>query len=88
MTGDELRVEQGEPPISQSRHQIDKSDLARVARARKHAFAEKGPAEMHTVQSAGERAVLPHLDRVAMAEREQFAVEASDTSIDPSRAPA
>jgi hypothetical protein len=70
MAGDELRVEQGEAPISQSRHQIDERDLARVAGSREHALAEKGAAEMHAVKSAGEHAVLPHLDRVAVAERE------------------
>ena len=76
MTGDELGVEQGEATVSQSRHQIDQRDLARIAGAREHALAEKRAAEMHAVQPAGERAVLPHLDRMAMAEREQLAVEA------------
>jgi len=88
MPGDELRVEQGESSIPQSRHQIDQSDLAGVARARKHALAEKRATEMDAVQSAGEHAVLPYLHRVAMTEREQLAVQASDAPVDPSRAPA
>ena len=83
MTGDELRVEQGEAAISQPRHQIDQGDLARVAGAREHAFAEKRAAKMHAVKPAGERAVLPYLDRVAMAEREQLPIEAPDASVDP-----
>jgi hypothetical protein len=86
MAGDELGVEQGEASISQPRHQIDQRDLARVAGSREHALAEKRAAEMHAVESAGEHAVLPHLDRVAMAKREQFAVETPDARVDPGRA--
>jgi hypothetical protein len=74
MAGDELRVEQGEAAISQARHEIDQRNLARVARAREHALAEEGAAEMHAVKTAGEFSVLPHLDRVAMTEREQLPV--------------
>ena len=88
MTGDELRVEQGEAAIYQPRHEIDERDLARVARSGEHALAEEGAAEMHAVKPADERAVLPDLDRVAMAEREQLAIEAPDAPVDPGRAPA
>lgn len=88
VTGDELRVEQGESAVDQSRHEIDERDLARVARLGEHALAEEGAAEMHAVKSAGQRAVLPYFDRVAMAERKKLAVEAPDAGIDPGRAPA
>jgi len=67
MSGDELRVEQGEAAIFEPRHQIDQRDLAGVARFREHALAEERPAEMDAVKPAGERSVLPHLDRMAMA---------------------
>jgi hypothetical protein len=87
MPGDELGVEQRESPILQSRDEIDECDLARVARPGEHAFAEKGAAEMHPVKPADKLVVLPHLDRVAMAKREQLAIEASDAPVDPGRAP-
>jgi len=83
MPGDELRVEQGEAPIFQPSHQIDQRDLAGVACAREHALPEKRAAEMHAIQAAHQRAVLPHLDRMTMAEREQLAIEASDPPVDP-----
>jgi hypothetical protein len=88
VTGHELRVEEGEASIDQPRHEIDQRDLARVARAREHAFSEEGAAEMHAVKPAHERAVLPDLDRVAMAEREQLAIEAPYAAVDPGRAAA
>jgi len=88
MPRDELGVEQGESPILQSRDEIDESDLARVAGSGEHALAEKGAAEMHAVKPTDKRAVLPDLDRVAMAEREQLAIEAPDAPVDPGRAPA
>ena len=67
---DELGVEQGEAPIFEPGDEINERDLARVAGTGEHAFAEKGAAEMHPVKSAGEHAVLPDLNRMAMAERE------------------
>ena len=86
MSGDELGVEQGEAAIFQPRHEIDKRDLARIAHAGEHAFAEEGAAKRHAVEPARELAVLPHLDRVAMAEREEVTIEASDAPVDPGRA--
>lgn len=88
MPGHELSVEQREAPIFQSGDEIDQRDLARVAGSREHALAEKGTAEMHAVKAAGKGAVLPDLDRMAMAEREQIAIEAPDPPVDPGRAPA
>jgi diaminopimelate decarboxylase len=86
MPGHELRVEQSEAAIFEPRHEIDERDLARVARAAEHAFAEEGAAEMHAVKSARELPVLPHLDRMAMAECEQLPIKAPDAPIDPGRA--
>jgi hypothetical protein len=86
MPGHELRVEESEAAIFEPRHEIDERDLARVARAAEHALAKESAAEMHAVQSASELPVLPHLDRVAMAEREQLTIKAPDAPIDPGRA--
>ncbi len=43
---------------------------------------------MHPVKPAGQCAVLPDLDRVAMTECKQLAIEAPDAFVDPGRAPA
>ena len=88
MPRDELGVEQGEAPIFEPGDEIDERNLARIAGAGEHALAEKGTAEMHAVKSAGEHAVLPDLNRMAMAEREQFAIETADAPVDPGRAAA
>src|SRR6185312_10193284 len=45
-------------------------------------------AEMHAVKAADQLVPLPDLDRVAMTEREQIAVEAPDPPVDPGAAPA
>jgi hypothetical protein len=87
MPGDELGVEQGEAAIFEPGDEIDESNLARVAGSGEHALAEKRAAEMHAVKPARQRAVLPHLDRMAMAEREQLAIEASDAPVDPGATP-
>jgi hypothetical protein len=70
MSRDELGVEQDEAAISQSRHEIDERDLARITRLREHALAEEGATEMDAVESADKPSLLPDLDRMAMAERE------------------
>src|SRR6201999_3596117 len=44
---------------------------------------EEGAAETDAVKSAGEIAVLPDLDAVAMAERMQPAIELADALVDP-----
>lgn len=85
--GDELGVEQGETPIFEPGDEIDECDLARVAGAREHALAEKGAPQMHAVKPAGKLALLPDLHRMAMAEREQLAIEPADAPVDPGAAP-
>jgi hypothetical protein len=88
MPRDELRVEQGEAAIFQPGDKVDEGDLARIARSREHALAEKRATKMHAVKPSGELPVLPDLDRVAMAQREQLAIKAPDAPVDPGRAPA
>src|SRR5438128_12608668 len=49
----------------------------------KHALAEEGAPEADTIESAGEVAVLPDLDAVAMAELVQTEIEVADALVDP-----
>ena len=46
---------------------MNERDLGSVARAMKHAFAEKRASEADAVQTADQFAVLIYLDRVAIA---------------------
>src|SRR5262245_25627709 len=54
-----------------------------VAHAVKHALAEEGAAEADAIEAAGQIAVLPDLDAVAMAELMQAAIELADAPVDP-----
>src|SRR5579859_5754380 len=83
MLGDILRVEQLEAARDQSRHQMHQRDLGRVADSMKHALAEKGATEIDAVEPAGEVTILPDLDRVAVAEGVQPAIEIADALVDP-----
>src|SRR5438552_1109739 len=49
----------------------------------KHAFAEEGPPQTHTIEAADQVAVLPHLDAVAMTHIVQAGVEITDALVDP-----
>jgi len=49
----ELRVEQGKTTPSQPRNEMNQRNLAGVAFAREHAFAEEGSAEIHAIEAAG-----------------------------------
>src|SRR5689334_15447573 len=78
MLGDILGVEQLESTGDQSRHQMHQRHFRSVADAVKHALAEKGAAETDAIEPAGEIAVLPDLDAVAMAELVQAEIEVAD----------
>src|SRR5258706_15951717 len=58
-------------------------NLRCVARAMKHALAEKSPAERDAVESAHQLFAIIDLDGVAMSARVEFAVEYPDTFVDP-----
>src|SRR3954453_15962905 len=78
MVGHELAIEQGEIADLQPRDEPGQRDLRRVPAAAEHAFTEKSPAELHAVNSAGEIAAVPNLDRMGVAgavEREHGALE-------------
>src|SRR6185437_11761445 len=83
MLGDILRVEQLEAARDQPRHQMHQRDLGGIADAVKHALAEKGATEIDAIEAAGEIAVLPDLDAVAMAELMQPGIELADALVDP-----
>lgn len=87
MRGDELAVEQFPAARAQPRDEVRERDLRRVARAAHHRFAEKGAAERHPVEPAGEFAVQPAFDAVRMAELEQPVVTRADHRVDPGRRP-
>ena len=63
--------------------QVHQADLRGVALARKHAFAEEGAAERHAVEPAGEPAVAPGFDRVAVAAPVELDIGFADRRIDP-----
>ena len=63
--GDELRVEQAEPAISQPRNKVDECDLAGVRLVREHALAEEGAPKRNPVKASHELAVSPALYGVA-----------------------
>jgi hypothetical protein len=69
VTGQELRVEQGEPARFQPRNEVDERDLARIALARKHAFTEERRPEADTIQPAHKATIAPafHAMRAAHA---------------------
>ena len=68
MIGDKLRVEQREAAGLQPRHQMHQRDLRGVARAVKHALAEKRAAERDAVEAADQALAVIDLDAVAMAD--------------------
>src|SRR6185437_10637482 len=88
MLGDILCVEQLEAARDQPRHQMHQRNLGCVAGAMKHALAKKGAAETDAIKAADEVAVQPDLDRVAVAERVQPAIEIADALVDPGVLPA
>ena len=75
MVGHELGVEQAEAAGLQPRDEMHERDLGGVARAVEHALAEEGAAEADAVEPADQRVAVVDLDRVAMADVEQVAIE-------------
>ena len=80
MVGDELGVEQTKAAGVQPGDQGDQSELRGVAAAAEHALAEEGGAERDAVEAARQRAVLPDLDGMGMAQAVQLAVERQDAA--------
>src|SRR5690606_35017846 len=83
MLGHELRVKQSKVRRAQHRDEMDQRDLGRVAIEVEHALAEEGAPDPHPIEPAGEPAVAPCLDRMAMRAAEELAVEAPDAAVDP-----
>src|SRR3954451_14317738 len=74
----ELRVQQAKAAGAQPRYEMDQRDLRGIALDVEHAFAEERRPETHAVESADKLAVAPGLDRMGVADVEQFAVERAD----------
>ncbi len=83
MIGQELRVEQPEPADPKPRDERRKGAFRCVGHPREHAFAEERRPQLDPVQPADEAAVLPALDRMGVAAREQPAIGGDDRRIDP-----
>ena len=83
MLGHELTVEQSEIARLQASDQPGERDFRRVADAAEHAFAEKGPAELHSVDPAGEPIVTPDLDRMGVARSVQGEHGLLELGVDP-----
>ena len=71
------------PPRLQPRDQMDQATFEASRSRREHAFAEERRAERHAVEAADQLAVPPGLDRVAVAAREELAIELADRRVDP-----
>ncbi|MGY4288586.1 hypothetical protein ACVWXO_007806 [Bradyrhizobium sp. LM2.7] len=53
--------------MDEPRDQMHQRHLGGIARGVKHAFAEEGTPEAHTIEAADEIVALPGLDAVTMA---------------------
>lgn len=80
---DELGVQQRIALLPQPRHQINQRDLAGIGCGRKHAFAEKSPADGNAVDAADQFIALPRLDAVREARFMQLRIEVDDSIVDP-----
>jgi hypothetical protein len=83
MRSDELRVQKFVPSFDQARDEVDEGNLAGVALAAEHAFAEERRTERNSVEAAGEPAIPPAFDRVRATARVQGRVQAQDFVVDP-----
>jgi hypothetical protein len=83
MLGHELAVEQSVAADLQPRDQPGQRDLRRIAARREHAFAEKGGAEIDSVEAADERALVPAFDRMGVAALVEQAIASFDVGVDP-----
>ncbi len=57
---------------------MNQRNLARIALAREHRFAEERAAESHAIETADKLALKPGLDRVAAAQPVKLRVERAD----------
>src|SRR3546814_20469324 len=69
--GDELRVDEGEAAGTQPGDEMDERDLAGVAGAAEHAFAEEDAAQRDPVETADQHTPLPPFTPVRTAPLDQ-----------------
>jgi hypothetical protein len=83
MLGHELAIEQSEIADLEPRDEPRERDFRGVARTAEHALAKESAAELHAIEPADERPLVPYLDRMGVAravEREHGALE---VGVDP-----
>ena len=78
-----LGVEKDEFTGAEVFDEPEEGDLRGVADVVKHRFAEEGAADRDAVETAGELALLPRLNRVSMAKLMEARVAFEDLFIDP-----
>ncbi len=83
MVGHELRVEQRKAARPQPRDEVHQGDLRGVARVAEHALAEKRAAKAHAVKPAHQPVAVIRLDRMAVPNVVEAAIELADAHIDP-----
>src|ERR1700741_4672801 len=83
MVGDELAIEQGEPPDTEPRHEVRQRHLRRIALPAEHAFPEERTAQLDAVESADQPAVAPGFDRMGVAARVKLTAGMLDLRVDP-----
>src|ERR1041384_1847951 len=83
MVGQKLGVEQAVSAGLESRAEMHQRALRGVARAVKHALAEERATQVDAVKTTDERRAVIDLDRVAVADLEQAAIERADLGVDP-----
>src|SRR5690606_34945738 len=81
--GRQLAVDQAVAPALELAREPDERHLRGVAHTAEHRFAEEGAAERDAVETAGERAVLPGLDRMRVTEAVQLDVSVPHLGRDP-----
>src|SRR6202011_3369982 len=74
---------QAEAAETQPGDQMNEGDLARLALAAEHAFAEKDRADRDTVQATHQHIVAPTFHAVRCTAGEECRVEADDLVVDP-----
>src|SRR6516162_3323793 len=87
MIGDKLRVQQAIAAHLEPGDQMHQRDFGSIARAVKHAFAEKCAAEADPVKTADQAFAVVDLDGVTIATFVELTIESADTAVDPGAAP-
>src|SRR6516162_5436691 len=86
MIGDKLRVQQAIAAHLEPGDQMHQRDFGSIARAVKHAFAEKCAAKADPVKTADQAFAVVNLHGVTVAAFVELAIESADAAVDPGAA--